>query len=175
MNQKKENKVDDDAPENARREAAIRRIFRVSLFLKAADSVLEIVGSVLLYIATNAEILWLARLATQSELSEDPNDFVANFILRSAQSFSLDQKSAASIYLLSHGAIKLFLVVMVLRERPWAYPAFMVALVLLIAYQSFQLTLGLSIWLLALTIFDAVVLWLTWHEYRLQRRHPMQR
>jgi uncharacterized membrane protein len=166
---------DKDAPEKARREAAIRRIFRVSLLLKAVDSVLEIVGGALLYIATNAEILWLARLATRSELSEDPNDFVANFILRSAQSLSIDQKSAASIYLLSHGAIKLFLVVMVLRERSWAYPAFMVALVLLIAYQSYQLSIGLSIWLVALTIFDVVVLWLTWHEYRLQRSHQLQR
>ena len=166
---------DSDAPEKARREAVIRRIFRLSLLLKAVDSVLEMVGGVLLSIATNAEILRLARLVTRNELSEDPNDFVANLILRSAQSFSLDQKSAASIYLLSHGAIKLFLVVMVLRERPWAYPAFMVALLILIAYQSFQLSLGLSIWLLALTIFDVVVLWLTFHEYRLQRRHAIRK
>jgi uncharacterized membrane protein len=154
------------------REANIRRIFRLSLFLKAAHSVLELVGGLALYVTTNAEILWLARLITRNELSEDPNDLVANFVLGSAQSLSFDQKSAASIFLLSHGAIKLFLVVMVLRERWWAYPAFMIALALLIAYQSYQLSLGFSIWLLVLTIFDIAVLWLTWHEYRLHRSAP---
>jgi uncharacterized membrane protein len=151
------------------RELAIRRIFRVSLLLKAAHSVLELVGGVALYVASNDAILRLTRLVTSNELLEDPNDLVANFLLKTAESLSLDQKSAASIYLFSHGAIKLFLVVMVLRDRPWAYPLFMIALVFLIAYQSYQLTLGFSPWLAVLTAFDVVVLWLTWHEYRLNR------
>jgi uncharacterized membrane protein len=47
----------------------------------------------------------------------------------------------------------------------------MLALGLLIAYQSYQLSLGFSPWLAVLTVLDVVVLWLTWHEFRLQRRH----
>jgi uncharacterized membrane protein len=89
--------------------------------------------------------------------------------LKTAQSLSIGQKSAASIYLLSHGAVKLFLVVMVLRERSWAYPAFMIALALLITYQSYQLALAFSPWLAALTLFDFAILWMTWHEYRFHR------
>jgi uncharacterized membrane protein len=156
-------------PKPGSREATIRRVFRFSLFLKAAHSVLELIGGLALYVASNDAILRLARALTHNELLEDPKDLVANFLLGTAQSLSLDQKSAASIYLLSHGAIKLFLVVMVLRERPWAYPTFMIALALLITYQSYQMSLGFSVWLAALTVFDVVVLWLTWHEYRLHR------
>ena len=60
---------------------------------------------------------------------------------------------------------------MVLRDRAaWAYPAFMIALVLLIAYQSYQIALAFSLWLAVLTVFDAAVLVLTWHEYKLHRR-----
>jgi len=42
------------------------------------------------------------------------------------------------------------------------------ALSLLIAYQTYRLTLGFSPWLFGLTVFDLAVLWLTWHEYRRQ-------
>ena len=92
-------------------------------------------------------------------------------VMHSAQALSVSQKAAAAIYLISHGAIKLFLVIMVLRDRAaWAYPAFMIALVLLIAYQSYQIALAFSLWLAVLTVFDAAVLVLTWHEYKLHRR-----
>jgi uncharacterized membrane protein len=161
--------------EDKSREATIRRLFRLSLFLKAADSIAEVIGSLVLFAASNEAILRLTRAITRRELLEDPNDVLANFLMHSAHAFSLSQKSAASIFLLSHGAVKLFLVVMVLRERPWAYPVFMVALGLLISYQSYQLSLGFSLWLAVLTVLDAVVLWLTWHEYRLQRRHRSAR
>jgi uncharacterized membrane protein len=157
------------------REATIRRVFRLSLFLKAAHSVLELFGGLALYAVSNDVILRLTRAITSHELLEDPNDIVANFLLRSAETFSIDQKSAASIYLLSHGAVKLFLVIMVLKDHPWAYPVFMLALALLISYQSYQLTLGISVWLAVLTVFDIVVLWLTWHEYRLHRRATVHR
>jgi len=151
------------------KEHAIRYVFRISLLLKAAHSVIELISGVALYAVSNAALLQFTRALTRHELLEDPSDVIANFLLRSAESFSIGQKSAASIYLLSHGAVKLFLVVMVLRERRWAYPLFMVALVLLVSYQSYQLTLGLSLWLAMLTLLDIVILWMTWHEYRLHR------
>jgi uncharacterized membrane protein len=150
-------------------ELAISRAFRAGLYLKAAHSVLELVGGIALYLVSSEAILRLAYALTHNELLKDPNDVVATILLKTAQSLSIGQKSAAAIYLLSHGIVKLFLVVMVLRGRPWAYPAFMLALALLIAYQSYQLTLGFSPWLAALTLFDIVILWMTWHEYRFHR------
>jgi len=153
------------------REATIRRVFRISLILKAIDSVIEIAGGVVLYLIPSGAIVALANWLTHAELLEDPRDFLANMVMHSAQVLSVSQKAAAAIYLISHGAIKLFLVIMVLRDRAaWAYPAFMIALVLLIAYQSYQIALAFSLWLAVLTVFDAAVLVLTWHEYKLHRR-----
>jgi len=156
--------------EERSREATIRRLFRLGLYLKAADSIMELAGSAMLLLVSNDAILRLARAITRHELLEDPNDVIANYLLHSAERFSIDQKSAASFFLFSHGTVKLFLVVMVLQERAWAYPVFIVALGLLITYQCYQLSLVFSLWLAALTVLDVVVLWLTWHEYRVQRR-----
>jgi uncharacterized membrane protein len=156
--------------EDSSREATLRRLFRIGLYLKAADSLLELAGSAMLFLVSNDVILRLARAVTRRELLEDPNDVIANFLLRSAERFSIDQKSAASFFLFSHGAVKLFLVIMVLQERAWAYPVFMVALGLLITYQCYQLSHVFSLWLAALTVLDVIVLWLTWHEYRVHRR-----
>jgi uncharacterized membrane protein len=87
------------------------------------------------------------------------------------QTPSIDQ-FRAGFYLLSHGAVKLFLVSAVMLGKLWAYPLFMAAPAFLIAYQSYQLTLGISAPLIFLTLLDLVVLGLTWHEYRLVRAGP---
>ena len=151
----------------AARENTIRRIFRISLLIKAVDSAIEVASGVALYFISNALILRVVHALTRHELLGDPRDFIANFVLHAAEAFSVGQKKAAALYLLSHGAIKLFLVIMVLRERLWAYPIFMAALALLIVYQTYQISLGFSVSLTALTILDIVVLVLTCHEYRL--------
>ena len=151
------------------REALIARLFRAGLWLKALHSVAELASAAALYLVSGPAIVALARALTHHELLEDPNDMIARFLLQSAESLSVDRQSAAALFLASHGAVKLFLVVMVLREHRWAYPLFMLALALLIAYQSYQLVLGWSPWLAGLTVLDLAVLWLTWHEYRLHR------
>lgn len=153
-----------------RREVTIRRVFRWSLILKAIDSAIETVAGVALYFVSHSAIVGFVRWLTHTELIEDPRDFLANWLMHSAEALSVPKKSAAAVYLISHGAIKLFLVVMVLRDKNWAYPLFMAALALLIAYQCYQIALAFSLWLAALTVFDAVVLVLTWHEWTLHRR-----
>lgn len=150
-------------------ETYVHRIFEVALLLKAADSVLEIVGGAALLMASRQEISGIATFLTRGELMEDPDDKVANYLLHVAQSLSIADQSFAAFFLLSHGAVKLFLVGAVLLGKLWAYPVFMVVLALLIVYQGYQLTHGFSASLTALTILDVVVLGLTWHEYRLVR------
>lgn len=152
------------------REQTIRRVFRISLILKAIDSAIEMAAGVALYFVSHSAIIGLVNWLTHTELTEDPRDFIANWLMHSAEAFSVPKKTAAAVYLLSHGAIKLFLVIMVLRDKAWAYPLFMIALTLLIGYQCYQITHTFSLWLTVLTVFDAAVLVLTWHEYKLHRR-----
>ena len=89
--------------------------------------------------------------------------------MQAADSLAVHHATAAAVFLLSHGVVKLFLVVMLLRNKEWAYPVFIVVLAGLITYQIYQLSVSMAYWLLFLTIFDVIVLLLTWHEYRLRR------
>lgn len=67
--------------------------------------------------------------------------------------------------------MKLALVIGLLREKLWAYPASLIALALFIAYQLYRYAFTNSVGLLALTVFDLFVMLLVWHEYRLIRHH----
>jgi uncharacterized membrane protein len=155
-------------------EQKIHRIFEISVLLKGAHALLEIVGGIALYLISTDTVANLVKLLTQEELIEDPNDYVATHLLSMAQHFSVESKSFYAFYLLSHGLIKLLLVVGLLRERMWSYPASLVALGAFIVYQLYRFSYTHSPGLIALTIFDLFVIWLVWHEWRLRLRMERQ-
>jgi uncharacterized membrane protein len=147
------------------------RTFRVSVILKGLDGALEIVGGLLLLVVAPSTIQALVRSLTQHELSRDPRDFIASHLLRSVQHLSHATAVFAAIYLLSHGVAKVVLVVAVLRDQTWAYPAIIVLLLGFIAYQLYRLTVGPTVGLALLTVFDVFVVVLTWKEYQARHGH----
>ena len=55
-------------------------------------------------------------------------------------------------------------------DKLWAYPWLIALLGAFIAYQLYVLVLVKFSWgLTALTVFDAVLVWLTWREYQAKR------
>jgi uncharacterized membrane protein len=87
-----------------------------------------------------------------------------------AQHFSVASKSFYAFYLLSHGVIKLLLVIGLLRNQLWSYPASLIALAAFIIYQLYRFSYTHSVGLIALTLFDFLVIALIWHEWRIQGR-----
>ena len=151
-----------------RASAPLGRAFRVSLILKGADAALEIVGGVLFLAGPPSALGRIVVALTQHELSEDPHDLVAGLLQQAAQHFGGARLFGAA-YLLSHGVSKIVLVVEIFRGRLWAYPAMLVLLGAFIVYQSYRLVHAFTVGMLALTIFDLIVVWLTWGEYGRQR------
>jgi uncharacterized membrane protein len=145
------------------------RAFFIGITLKGLDGVLEVIGGLILLAVSPATINAVARAVTQHELSEDPHDFIATHLLHYAGSLSGGSVRFAAVYLLLHGVVKIFLVAALLRNEIWAYPLTIAFLLAFIAYQLYRLTFAPSLGLVALTIFDAVVTWLTWREYQKQR------
>jgi len=88
-----------------------------------------------------------------------------------AQNFSVQEQNFYAFYLLSHGVVKLFLVVGLLKGKLWSYPASLIVLGLFILYQLYRYSYTHGVGLIALTVFDIVVMALIWHEYGLVRRH----
>lgn len=145
------------------------KAFRISLYLKATDGILECLGGLLLIILKPAQLNNLARILTQHELSTDHNDFIANHILKSAHNLTSASLVFGSLYLLSHGILKIVLVIEVLRQHLWAYIGLIVVTSGFIVYQIYRLTYKLSLGLLLLTLFDILVVYLTQKEYKKQK------
>jgi len=145
------------------------RAFAVGIILKGLDGVLEVVGGVLLLVVKPSTIDQLSRALTQHELSEDPHDFLATHLLHAADRLTGPSLEFGALYLLSHGLIKIVLVAALLRDKIWAYPWMIAFLIVFIIYQVYRMTFAFSIGLLGLTVFDVVVVWLTFREYGKQR------
>ena len=156
-------------------ERRIHRIFEISLLLKGAHALIECIGGLALALVGTSTITGLVNAFTQEELLEDPNDFVATRLLSLAQNFSVSTQRFYAFYLLSHGVIKAFLVVGLLRNKLWAYPVSLVVLGLFIVYQLYRFAYTHGFGLIVLTVFDVFVIGLIWHEYRLVRRHLISR
>jgi uncharacterized membrane protein len=152
-------------------ERRVHQIFEISVLLKGAHALIECIGGlVLAFVSTNA-IKGLVNVLTQEELIEDPNDFVAGHILSLAQNFTVSTQRFYAFYLLSHGLVKVLLVIGLLRNKLAAYPVSLVVLGLFIVYQLCRFSYTHGFGLNVLTVFDVMVVRLIWHEYRLARHH----
>ncbi|WP_352755634.1 DUF2127 domain-containing protein [Mesorhizobium sp. M0482] len=152
-------------------ERRIHQIFELSVWLKGLHALIECVGGILLYVVTTDAIASWVNTFTQEELIEDPNDFIAGYLSQMASHFSVASKEFYAFYLLSHGLIKLLLVVGLLRGKLWSYPASLAALGAFMIYQVYRYSYTHSFGLLVLTVFDAVVMVLIWHEWKVVRQH----
>jgi uncharacterized membrane protein len=135
-------------------ERSIHRIFVVSVAAKGAHALIEIAGGAALYLlGTDTIATWIR-----------PHEWAARHFNPSEQHFF-------AFYLLSHGLVKSVIVVGLLKEKMWAYPASFAVFGAFIAYQLYRYSYTHDIALIALSIFDLFVIALAVHEYRLLRKH----
>lgn len=144
----------------------LHQIFALGIWVKGLDGLLEIVGGLLLLLSSGTSLNQIVISLTQHELVEDPHDLIATAARHAVAQLSAGTQIFASVYLIAHGLIKIVLVSALLRGKRWAYPVAIGFLSLFIAYQlyrlSYQYTLGLTL----LTLFDLLIVGLTWREYR---------
>jgi len=142
------------------------RIFEVSLLFKGAFAAAEVLAGISAYFVTQQFLLQVLERLMRKELLEDPRDFIANYLLASVDHFSLSTRNFTAAYLLSHGIIKLWLIIGLLRGKLWYYPLAIAVFGAFIVYQVYRFTFSNSPWLVLITVVDLVVIALTWHEYR---------
>jgi uncharacterized membrane protein len=152
------------------------RAFEIGIIGKGLNGAAELIGGTLLLFLTPDKIHHLVAAVTLGELSEDPHDFVATHLLHTATGLTGNAVLFGAIYLLAHGIVKVALVTALLLNKLWAYPWMILVLILFIGYQLYRIALHPTVGIVALTIFDLVIVVLTWREYRQQRRardHPV--
>jgi uncharacterized membrane protein len=152
-------------------ERRIHQIFEASLLLKGAHALFECAGGLALAMISNRYIIHIVDVVTQDRPIEDHQDIILRSLLEASRNLTISTQHFYAFYLLSHGTIKILLVASLLKEWLWAYPASLAVLTVFIGYQLYRFSHTHGAGLIALTLFDAVVMGLIWHEYRLMRRH----
>lgn len=144
----------------------IHRGFEIGILLKAINGLLELIAGVLLIFVQPEMVRKIITVLTSHELSEDPHDVIVHWLMNTAHNFSISMRNFAIIYLTLHGAIKLFLVFSLWKQRFWAYPLAIIVFGLFAVYQVYRYTYTHSVELIFLTILDIAIIILTWLEYK---------
>ncbi|MGA8766040.1 MAG: DUF2127 domain-containing protein, partial [Candidatus Acidiferrales bacterium] len=147
----------------------LKASFRTAITVKGIDGLLEAVGGVLLWFIKPESLGGNLRDIFQHELSRDAHDFVAAHLLHVSEKFAHSDPLFASIYLLSHGLIKAMLSAFLWMNKLWAYPLAIGVFSALSVFQVYRFTHTYSIALLLLTVFDLLIVYLTWEEYRVEK------
>jgi uncharacterized membrane protein len=156
------------------REALLHETFRVGILLKGIDGALETIGAAMIWLLRPSTAERILRALFCHELAQNPHAFLANHLIGAFRSLAAS-RWFASAFLLSHGLTKVVLVIALWFDRLWAYPLMIVVLGAFVVYQTDRFAQTHSIVLGLLTLFDLLIVWLTWWEFREQKRIRSQR
>jgi uncharacterized membrane protein len=141
-------------------------VFWAALLLKAANAVLEVLGGIALVFISAETINQVVHGLVRPELAEDPGDLIARYVLKLMGHVSPASKLFAVLYLLIHGAVKLVIVGAIWLKQLWAYPLAGVIFASFIVYQMVRFAYTNSVWMIALTVLDLIIIALLPPEYR---------
>ena len=141
-------------------------VFDIVVVLKGLNGLAEIAGGATLLLIKAGTIMEWVQWLTQSELLQDPHDFLATWLEHWAMNFGHDAQVFAGLYLLAHGVVKFTLAILLFKEHPWVFP---LALILFTALVAFSLEHLSTHWSWALTgfiMFDVFTIGIIAKEWR---------
>ena len=141
-------------------------LFLIGIFFKGLDGVLEFFGGLMFLFIRHGAIVEYTHILFQNELSEDPHDIIANYLINLAAHTSRDTEFFAAIYLLVHGIIKISIVLGLFLRKLWIYPLAQLILSLLVIYQLYRFSHTFSILLILLTMIDIFIILLIHIEHK---------
>ncbi|MFA6184939.1 MAG: DUF2127 domain-containing protein [Candidatus Shapirobacteria bacterium] len=149
-----------------KKEEILGKLFEIIVFFKGLEGVFEILGGALLvYSAKTDKLVQFILKITEHELTQDPNDFLANKLVEITQNIS-PGINFGMVYLLVHGLIKTFLSIMLLKRKLWAYPLAIYTWFTLVILLLFKFFSGWEPLYLMLMFFDLATGILTIIDYR---------
>lgn len=141
-------------------------LFQVSVLAKAFDGAVQLMLAAVFYLFNYSTLTIAARRIFQEEIAENPDAFIWTFAERAFQDFTAHSQYFWATLLFVHGAIKTILVIGLLRDKRWAYPASIGAFGGFMAYQLFELSQRFSTFLSLVTLVDAIVVLVIFLEYQ---------
>jgi uncharacterized membrane protein len=143
--------------------------FEVGIAMKGFDGLLEFFGGAVIFFMKPAQMNDIVRKICEHLLARAPHSAVAIHMFNASQNMTNSSIQFAALYLLSHGLVKALLVACIWMDKLWAYPLTVAVFSAFAAYQVFRFTHTHSWALVVLTIFDVLIILLTWNEYQHQK------
>jgi uncharacterized membrane protein len=149
------------------------KAYEIGIFIKGIDGLLELAGGILVLTLSPGTIHGITRFLTQSALQADPHNFIATHILKAGNHLAAGHNLFAAAFLLTHGLVKVVLVVCLLLNKLWAYPWALVILSLFLVYQIYQLITAPTFSMAFLSILDVIIIFLIYREWQKVRTQPL--
>lgn len=143
--------------------------YEIGIILKATGGLVECIVGISLLFITPLQVQHLVAYVTRAELLEDPHDLVARHLSDWSMHLGHNATLFGAIYLLSHGVVKIGIVVALLLKKNWAYPAAIVVFSGFAIYQIYATVEKTSIGYALLTVYDLIIIYLIWLEYKKAR------
>lgn len=151
-----------------RPQTLLDKAYEIGIIIKGVDGVLELIGGILVLTISPHMVGSLTDFLTQDALQENPHNFIATHIVKAGHSLAAGHNLFAAAFLLTHGLVKVVLVVCLLLNKLWAYPWALVILSLFLVYQIYLLITGPSFGMAFLSVLDVIIIGLIYREWQQQ-------
>ena len=153
--------------ETPQEEHVVYEFFLWSILLKGAISVAEVIAGIAIFFIPPAVIVSLASMVVNAV----PVPALQMHLLEEVAKYTTGTVTFVALYLLSRGLIKAVLLGSLLRNMLWAYPASLLVLAAFLVYQAYQIATTHSLIVIGITLFDLIVMYFIWREWRIVVRH----
>jgi len=139
--------------------------FYGGLVIKAVNALLEIMGGIMISILSNE---WLDRFIWSfalPELTKDPDDPLMNYLITLSQNFSSSSQHWIAIYMILHGVTKLAIILLLWKQKLWAFPLAVAVFGVFISYEIYSYLHSHSLLMLLIVIFDVAIIIVIILEY----------
>jgi uncharacterized membrane protein len=151
------------------RRSLLHVTFEFGITMKCIDGVVQLVAGALLWILAPEAFSHYVQLVLEHIFPNGAHGFPAKQLFAAAQGIAGGGQLFAALYLMSHGAVKIAIVIALWMNKLWAYPVAIIVFSGFVVYQMYRYTYTHSPFLIWLSVFDVLVVWLTWREYEAQK------
>jgi uncharacterized membrane protein len=153
--------------ETPQEEHVVYEFFLWSILLKGAISLAEVVAAIAVFLIPPHVIVDLANWFLQFV----PVPSLQAALMEEVAKYTTGAVMFVALYLFSRGLVKVILIIGLLRDKLWAYPASLVVMGLFMLYQFYQIAAYHSFIVVGITLFDMLVMYFIWREWQIAKRH----
>lgn len=157
--------------ESVLEEKRIYQFFLGSVLLKGAISLAEIVAGILFFFVTPQEVIDFILSISILILPATLQGVTQSILNAVGHELMIVSATIIGLYLLTRGLIKFLLIWAMLKNILWAYPWSLAVLGLFVLSQLYQIAMTQSLLIIGVTLFDLVVMYFIWREYRIVSAH----